>query len=291
LDKLRTAVNKCFENSAIETKPGRGIDCDDEDDVLATLNKIVDLTFATRIFEIPIDQLSLDNCISAHDTLLYCYRRILTILNEQYKEISAIGFGRQSQCKDITEIAMNWLGTCEEGNSNKLSNDNGKVDNYSRNQGVIELIVGINEVTKLNLQNQNAEYSHSKNDYEGMVIHSPNTITLYLSSPQLEVLLTSNICDATAGNYIYLLLIPNQEWGLSSRYGLLISKLLHWLDFITYRTGNTFISSVQDMILTQLTEHLSMVGKLLAFVASPWNTLEDDTDIQKELELFLETII
>ncbi len=292
LDKLKADINKCFETNKLvqKTDINENNIQDEEDEVLCMLKRIIGHTSQIHLSNIPNEEMNVGECTSAHDILLYCYRKVFNVLNSKFNNIREAGHNTLESNKGIYEIAINWLDNIEQSNSdNTLSEVKDPIAN-SQNPGVLELIDGINEVLKSDSDTPESEDSGG-NCNKGLIFHSPNTITFYYLSPQYELVLASNLCDAASGNYIFLLInLPEALHG-DSPYNLLIGKLLHWLDFVNFNSRNTIISSIKSITSNQLKGHLNMVGKLLSFISAPRIPLLNDSDVQNELELFLETIV
>jgi hypothetical protein len=293
LDRLKAALYKCFDKDRYENENGREKHelPGDDDEVLVILKRIMSYTSELRLPESSMQEINTEDCISAHDFLLYCCKRICGLLSGQLEAIKAEDLGIRNAIENIVEIPINWLDSDREPGIGPPVINRRQREDLNQNSGAKQLIGGINEVMESNRRNPESGGSPIGGPYRGLIIHSPNTITFYYLSPHFEIVLTSNICDAPAGNYIYLLVMPAKGLRPDSACNLLMEKLLHWLDFVSFKSRDTLICSIKDMTLNQLEDHLNTAGKLFSFVSSPGISLKDDSAVQKNVELFLETIV
>jgi len=68
-------------------------------------------------------------------------------------------------------------------------------------------------------------------------------------------------------------------------------KLLRWLDFNPVSNSDNILSSISNLNSETIESQLNMIGKLLPFVSSLKTAPKSESEIQDQIEYFLENIL
>ncbi|MBD3167837.1 MAG: hypothetical protein GF307_00010, partial [candidate division Zixibacteria bacterium] len=131
LDKLRAEMNKCFAPDA---------------DVESMMDQVIGLAAKRHVSNRHVSEISIDECVSAHDLILHCYHRIFKVLENIIREVKTNNMGMIDFKENTMEIALNWLYSIKTGENNNAIDDDIHTLNY--NSGVTQFIDGVNDVMR-----------------------------------------------------------------------------------------------------------------------------------------------
>jgi hypothetical protein len=293
IDRIKNAITKWFDKNRLGDKIfTEGTIGDEVNEVKVLLKRVMYFTTELSVSgDNYIDFMKNQNA-TAHDLLLYCYARIFSYMDNYLGRVKKdwdIKKGSGFECGDVSEQRIDWLTPDKKALLN--SGDSEKATAIGMNSGAFNLVEGMREVFGSDFYNFVLDPSLGGCLHESLLIHSPEAITLYHATKRCRFILTANVCDAVAGNYIYLLCAPVPGFDNDNFRRMLLEKLIHWLDFAYFVSRGYIVSSTSKITRQQVEDYLYYVGTLLSYISSPKVSPSNDIEIQENVEFFMENII
>jgi hypothetical protein len=276
----RVAVVETTANAG-EVRPGY----DDELSIL--LGQILRMTaeFTKRKPDINLTEQS--GNITVSELLEICNHKILNIFDSIFMTERAPKAGEISRVS-VIRLPVYYI---DSGKQEGAPDHRASARKPRENESGETLIDGINEVAGSNKYFNPREVSGPGEYYFGFLLHSVDTLTFFLRGSNYKYLIAANNYDYTGGNYINFISLPISPEKCLMFRNLMMMKLLKWLDFRAFAAGDMIIAAVRNLTRVEMNSHLNMLGKLMVFASAPKILMETESDMQTNIENFLENIV
>lgn len=223
---------------------------------------------------------------TAYDLVIICCRRIIDILQDTFGPQMA-----EDEKNHHANIVMlpSYYANKDSDGIEQTGAGSGLGPSSGFSAGA--LIDGLNEVLSSDKYPGlgGAEFARGANS--GIMINSDMALTFYFKGWDCHYLAVANNCNYAARNYIYLMTSCGTPGNYSTLRVQLIRRLLNWLDLQSFVAGELTIGGVENVTASEINGHLNMLGKLMAYTSYPGILMEKESDIQKNLEIFLENVV
>jgi hypothetical protein len=273
LDQLRSRISGCLDLADRESAA---------EQILANtvaISRNPDLT----------TELGVADCNTAHDMLLYCAQHLFALIDHRFR--TAAGKATEPDLSNALLLIPvdNEPGT-PPTSVYRIGTQYDLVDSpVSR---VAEtLLSAVNAFYELALSDPAPRQDDIHRGCTGMLCYSTGSLSLYHQSSRYTCIGTINIGDSASGNYLRLLARPTAPTRSERHTDEMFRRLLRWVDFDTYSSGQITVAAVETVIRETLEQHIGMLGKLLCFLAHPDTDCRSEAETLRRIELFLEQVV
>lgn len=266
LDKLKTRINNLIDAPD---------DTDDtEDKVSRLLARVIEETRCSSRIELLEDSSKLPERATAGDTLCYLSSQTLEAVERQLTLLVGQEISGDSP---IATVPIDYSGPGEDS-ARTLGKESVKLiaDSVREVSGLAGLEGRMSQAVPPELR--------------GTILYSPSALSLYVNSTLFKGVAGTAVFDDASGNYIYLLIAP-EDVNKDAAVRQLLLRSLYWLDFDTSESRQVICAGIRYLTREEMRDHLSMLGKLLPYAAYTGGSLDSEESVRNSVDYFLESVV